>query len=170
MDVEMPKRYRSRADRWIFMSMSFHHFSDPACAARECRRVLRQDGTLIVRTGTREQIASYPYVPFFPQTRSMIEELLADVAGLRAVFETAGFRCRASDIVTRDHRAELEGVCGETRGWRGFGAGETDRSGACQRSRGRAESRRWNGRPPCRRAHRCSRFSIADFGSPRCAR
>jgi ubiquinone/menaquinone biosynthesis C-methylase UbiE len=46
----------------IFMSMSFHHFREPERAARECRRVLRPDGTLVVRTGTREQIQSYPYV------------------------------------------------------------------------------------------------------------
>ena len=84
----------------IFMSMSLHHFTDRDRAARECRRVLRPDGTVVVRTGTREQIDSYPYVPFFPETRSMLEGLLPDRPGLCAVFERAGFRCIASRLVT----------------------------------------------------------------------
>ncbi len=83
----------------IFMSMSFHHFSDPEGAAKECRRVLRENGTIVVRTGTREQIPSYPYVPFFPSTRRMLEELLPDRARLRAVFESARFFCVDSQVV-----------------------------------------------------------------------
>jgi len=85
----------------IFMSMSFHHFRDPDRAASECRRVLRADRTVVVRTGTREQIRSYPYVPFFPSTRAMLEDLLPDRARLCAVFETAGFRRVESQIVTQ---------------------------------------------------------------------
>lgn len=85
----------------IFMSMSFHHFHDPQRAARECRRVLRADGSVVVRTGTREQISSYPYVPFFPSTRSMLEDLLPDHSRLCAAFETVGFRCVESQIVTQ---------------------------------------------------------------------
>jgi ubiquinone/menaquinone biosynthesis C-methylase UbiE len=85
----------------IFMSMSFHHFGDPERAARECRRVLRADGNVVIRTGTREQIPSYPYVPFFPSARSMLEDLLPDRLRLRAVFETAGFHWVESQIVTQ---------------------------------------------------------------------
>ena len=85
----------------IFMSMSFHHFTDPDLAIRECRRVLRADGTVMVRTGTREKIAAYPYVPFFPQTLPILEEVLPSTASLVAVFESAGFDCIVSTIVTQ---------------------------------------------------------------------
>ena len=85
----------------IFMSMSFHHFRDPESAAWECRRVLRAEGTLVVRTGTREQIPSYPYVPFFPSTRGMLQNLLPDRTRLRAIFETSGCRCVETQIVTQ---------------------------------------------------------------------
>src|SRR5260370_18807079 len=60
----------------IFMSMIFHHFDDPALAARECRRVLRYDGTAFLRAGTRERISSYPYVGFFPASRPILEYVL----------------------------------------------------------------------------------------------
>jgi ubiquinone/menaquinone biosynthesis C-methylase UbiE len=85
----------------IFMSMSFHHFRDRLAAARECRRVLRQGGTLFVRTGTREQIPSYPYVPFFQSTAALIEETLPDRSGHCQPFEAAGFRLKAADLVTQ---------------------------------------------------------------------
>jgi hypothetical protein len=55
----------------------------------------------VIRTGTREQIPSYPYVPFFPSTRAMLEDLLPDRPRLCAVFEAAGFRCIESHIVTQ---------------------------------------------------------------------
>jgi len=83
----------------IFMSMSFHHFSDRALAARECRRVLRDRGVVFVRTGTRERIPTYPYVPFFPSSRAILEELLPDRDELRSVFESAGFRLAAWQVV-----------------------------------------------------------------------
>jgi hypothetical protein len=85
----------------IFMSMSLHHFHDLEEAAHECRRVLRVDGSVVVRTGTREQVSSYPYVPFFPSTRAMLEDLLPDRPRLCAVFGAAGFRCVESQIVTQ---------------------------------------------------------------------
>lgn len=85
----------------IFMSMSFHHFADRASAARECRRVLREQGVVFVRTGMREQIHAYPYVPFFPSTRAILDEILPDRAELRELFEAAGFHRTASEVITQ---------------------------------------------------------------------
>jgi len=84
-----------------FTSMTFHHFTDRALAASECRRVLRPGGVLLVRTATREQIDSYAYVPFIPVTRSLHEEVLPTLGEIRGVFETAGFRLVSSEIVTQ---------------------------------------------------------------------
>jgi ubiquinone/menaquinone biosynthesis C-methylase UbiE len=85
----------------IFMSMSFHHFVDRTQAARECRRVLRTKGVVCVRTASREQIRSYPYVPFFPSTPSLLHDNLPDRSALREPFEAAGFRLRAATILTQ---------------------------------------------------------------------
>lgn len=83
----------------VFMSMSLHHFADAVAAARECRRVLSRTGSLVIRTGTRERISSYPYVPFFESTRSLLEETLPRISEIQATFATANFQLVASRIV-----------------------------------------------------------------------
>lgn len=85
----------------VFMSMSLHHFSDPPTAARECRRVLSTTGTVAIRTGTREQISSYPYVPFFASSRLLLEETLPTAADVQATFATAELDLVTWKIVTQ---------------------------------------------------------------------
>jgi ubiquinone/menaquinone biosynthesis C-methylase UbiE len=67
----------------VFMSMSFHHFKDRSRAALECRRILRDEGVLFVRTGVREQADSYAYVPVFSSARKLLAQLLPGYADLR---------------------------------------------------------------------------------------
>jgi len=86
----------------IFMSMIFHHFDNPMLAARECRRVLRDGATALVRTGTRERISSYPYVDFFPESRPILEERLPTTTFVREVFEADGFRMVTLEVVTQE--------------------------------------------------------------------
>jgi ubiquinone/menaquinone biosynthesis C-methylase UbiE len=86
----------------IFMSMVFHHFNNPTLAAHEVRRVLRDRGTVLLRAGTRERISSYPYVDFFPESRPILEECLSSSTLIRKVFEAAGFRTVAVDVVIQE--------------------------------------------------------------------
>jgi ubiquinone/menaquinone biosynthesis C-methylase UbiE len=92
----------------IFMSMIFHHFENPTLAARECRRVLRDQGIAFLRAGTREHISSYPYVEFFPESLPLLEECLVAGASVREVFEAAGFRTVTADVVTQEIAPNLE--------------------------------------------------------------
>jgi ubiquinone/menaquinone biosynthesis C-methylase UbiE len=85
----------------VFTSMTFHHFTDRALAARECRRVLRDGGALFVRAATREQIDSYAYVAFIPVTRALHEQVLPRLADIRSTFESAGFRHVAAELITQ---------------------------------------------------------------------
>jgi len=85
----------------IFMSMIFHHLDNPASAVGECRRVLHDDGTALVRTGIRERISSYPYVEFFPQSRPILEECLPTGTQVRETFERGGFSLISSQVVTQ---------------------------------------------------------------------
>ena len=91
----------SKSVDMIFISMSFHHFVDRKLAARECRRVLREHGVMFVRTGTREQVQAYPYVPFFPSSHVILDEVLPTHLELREAFEPAGFRLIASEMITQ---------------------------------------------------------------------
>ena len=85
----------------IFTSMTFHHFDDPRLVARECRRVLKQGSPLVVRTGVRERIHSYPYVEFFPKAVPILEDRLPEGAFIREVFEAAGFTTVGCDIIVQ---------------------------------------------------------------------
>jgi ubiquinone/menaquinone biosynthesis C-methylase UbiE len=86
----------------IFMSMVFHHFDNPTLAARECRRVLRDGATALLRAGSREHISLYPYVDFFPESRRILEDWLPTSAFMRAVFESAGFSTTTSEVITQE--------------------------------------------------------------------
>jgi ubiquinone/menaquinone biosynthesis C-methylase UbiE len=83
----------------VFMSMSFHHFTDPHAAAGECRRVLRNDGSVMLRTGTRERIAGYPYTPFFPGIRAILLDMLPDIDELRETFGRAGLEMISAETI-----------------------------------------------------------------------
>jgi ubiquinone/menaquinone biosynthesis C-methylase UbiE len=83
----------------IFMSMSFHHFNDQTLAARECRRVLRNGGSALLRTGTRDHIPFYPYLGFFPKSQPIMEACLPTAVFVREVFESAGFSTVSSEVV-----------------------------------------------------------------------
>ena len=91
----------SNAVDLIYMSMIFHHFRDPELAARECRRVLRDGGTAFMRTGTQERIPSYPYVPFFPASRPIMNEVLPTSSFIQDVFVDAGFRLVTLEVITQ---------------------------------------------------------------------
>jgi ubiquinone/menaquinone biosynthesis C-methylase UbiE len=85
----------------VFMSMSLHHFSDPIAAARECRRILQRSGRVVIRTATREQITSYPYLPFFAASRPIMEQVLPSSAEIRDTFAAGGLHMIASLIITQ---------------------------------------------------------------------
>jgi ubiquinone/menaquinone biosynthesis C-methylase UbiE len=84
----------------IFISMAVHHFEDLHQAVRECRRVLRDGGTLCLRNGSSDRADIYPFTPFFPRSATLIRERLPSVAEMMVTFSEAGFRCLRHDIVT----------------------------------------------------------------------
>jgi len=86
----------------VFMSMIFHHVSDPTLLARECHRVLRQDGIAFLRGCVREQLANYPDVPFFPAMVPILERVLPPASFVRDTFEAAGFRTLAIDVIRQE--------------------------------------------------------------------
>ena len=91
----------------VFMSMVYHHPMDPTTVARECHRVLRQDGYNCVRNGTRE--SDFPHRHFFPALRALIESDLPSRRDIASVFTAGGFTPVVHQVMTQvTHRlAEL---------------------------------------------------------------
>ncbi len=83
----------------VFMSMVFHHFEDQPRAASECRRVLREGGTVCLRAATVDRIATYPYVPYFARSRAILEATLQTEARIEAIFHDAGFELARQELV-----------------------------------------------------------------------
>lgn len=83
----------------VFMSMVFHHFAQPAKVARECRRVLRAGGSVVMRAGVAERLDVHPYARFFPRTGQILLETFASLASLEKTFVDAGFEPRAHDVI-----------------------------------------------------------------------
>jgi SAM-dependent methyltransferase len=89
----------------VFMSMVFHHFAERDRVARECLRVLRSGGVVVLRAGVTDRVADYPYVPFMPRTRELIERSLTSLATVGATFEDAGFVLQAHELVMSETAA-----------------------------------------------------------------
>ncbi len=90
---------RGRAIDMVFMSMVFHHFQRPDWAARECRRVLRPGGIACLRAGTTDRITSYAYVPFFPESESVMEFVLQSRERIESIFRDEGFELVRHELV-----------------------------------------------------------------------
>lgn len=83
----------------VFLSMVFHHLKDPAQVARECRRVLGEGGSVVLRNGVLEELESNPHAAFFPHYRAAVEPLLLTRRRLTSVFEDAGFEPAGHEVV-----------------------------------------------------------------------
>ena len=83
----------------VFMSMVYHHFTDPAAVARECHRVLRQGGYVCVRNGTRE--SDFPHRHFFPALQALIDSDLPSRRDIQSVFAVGGFTPIVNRVVTQ---------------------------------------------------------------------
>jgi ubiquinone/menaquinone biosynthesis C-methylase UbiE len=82
----------------VFLSMILHHLEDRPRAAEECRRVLRKGGRICVRNSTRDLI--YPAHRFFPSTLTMLKSELPSRDEIIVLFETAGLRLKAYQLVS----------------------------------------------------------------------
>jgi ubiquinone/menaquinone biosynthesis C-methylase UbiE len=83
----------------VFMSMIYHHLTDPKAAAREIRRVLRPDGYVCIRNGTQE--GDFPHKHFFPGLSTLIYSDLPSRRNITAVFTAGAFQVTAHKVVTQ---------------------------------------------------------------------
>ena len=83
----------------VFMSNVFHHLSNPPAVARECHRVLRDDGRVCLRNGTRE--TDFPQRHFFPGLERLIASELPARAEVESIFTTTLFTLRVHRTITQ---------------------------------------------------------------------
>jgi ubiquinone/menaquinone biosynthesis C-methylase UbiE len=83
----------------VFMSMVYHHLSDPPAVARECHRVLRKRGHVCVRNGTLQ--TDFPHRHFFPGLEPLISSLLPLRQDIEQAFVMAGFAPMVHRVVTQ---------------------------------------------------------------------
>jgi ubiquinone/menaquinone biosynthesis C-methylase UbiE len=91
----------------IFISMAFHHFTQPQQVAQECARLLCEHGRLFLRTGCRDCVSMYPYVPYFPSSRALIEERLPSIKSQESVFNSAALKTVMSGVATQQIAADF---------------------------------------------------------------
>jgi SAM-dependent methyltransferase len=83
----------------VFMSMVYHHLTDPSGGARECRRVLRKGGYVCIRNATRE--SDFLHRHFFPSLRALIDSDLPSRREIEVVFAVGGFATVEHQVVTQ---------------------------------------------------------------------
>jgi SAM-dependent methyltransferase len=88
--------------------MIFHHLSDPDQAVNECRRVLRPGGVVCLRETTANYIDTFPYVPFFPESRRILKAVLPSHAYIRSIFGRAGFQLLRHELVRSEAAANWD--------------------------------------------------------------
>lgn len=83
----------------VFISLVYHHLNDHAQVGRECARVLRPSGSIIIRTPTMDSEAYYAFEMFFPGYKPLAAQTIPRRAPLRAVFEDAGLAQIANEVI-----------------------------------------------------------------------
>jgi SAM-dependent methyltransferase len=83
----------------LFMSMVYHHLTDPSAVARECHCVLREGGYVCIGNGARE--SDFPHRHFFPALRALIDADLPSRREIEAVFAVGGFATVVHQVVTQ---------------------------------------------------------------------
>lgn len=83
----------------VFLSMIFHHLKDPDQVARECHRVLRRGGRVVLRNAMLEELGSNPHTAHFPNYRTVATPHLPPRDRVTAIFEAAGFKVTGHEVV-----------------------------------------------------------------------
>lgn len=82
-----------------FLSMVYHHFTDPGSALDEVRRVLSDDGVLCLRTSTRDALDQVLYARFFPSALEYNRNRLPSHEEISATAKRSGFTLQEHQVI-----------------------------------------------------------------------
>ena len=97
----------SGAVELVFLSMVYHHLEDRRRAASEFRRVLRDEGRLVIRTPTRERLSTFLWLKFFPAAQAIETQRTPSHREVVETLEQHGFRLAAHEVVRQQFTATL---------------------------------------------------------------
>jgi ubiquinone/menaquinone biosynthesis C-methylase UbiE len=90
----------------VFMSHLLHHVASPLGTLKECHRVVRPGGSVLVRYGAIEHIRGDVEHVFFPETLAIDEPRSFSIAQLEAWMNSAGFsRVNTTTITQRTYES-----------------------------------------------------------------
>ena len=95
----------------VLVSMVLHHIRLQAGALDEIRRVMRPDGTLIVRTSSIETMDSYLWASFFPEAARIEASRVLPRQAIAVLLADHGFTLQAHPIVDQVFAADLAEYC-----------------------------------------------------------
>ncbi|MEQ8246183.1 MAG: methyltransferase domain-containing protein [Alphaproteobacteria bacterium] len=90
----------------VTLSMVFHHIVDHASGARECARVLRPGGHIVIRNSTVDRLTDFPYRPFFPTFDEIASARLPHRRDIEMTFLDVGFTLVHHDAIA--HRLAVD--------------------------------------------------------------
>ncbi|MCC6145847.1 MAG: methyltransferase domain-containing protein [Candidatus Hydrogenedentes bacterium] len=84
--------FRNQSFDFLFGAYMLHYLPDLEVVFRECRRVLRPNGTAAFVTVSHEFIRAHPMNRWFPSLAKVDLDRFPDIGRVRAALESAGFR------------------------------------------------------------------------------
>lgn len=90
---------RSTSVDLVFLSMVYHHLSDPKKASEEFWRVLEPGGSLCIRNSTTDHLDHIPYLQYFPSARKRNDQRLPSISRISQTVESSGFELRKHLVV-----------------------------------------------------------------------
>lgn len=109
------RRVRGRAESipladgsvdFVWISTAFHHFAQPTVAVSECRRVLSESGTIVVR-GFVPGHSSFRWLTFFPGFEKAVDRF-PSLTIMEDLFAEAGFHLVRSALVQEGEQTWAE--------------------------------------------------------------
>jgi ubiquinone/menaquinone biosynthesis C-methylase UbiE len=82
----------------VYMSHLLHHCTNPAQVLRDCYRVLKPEGVIIIRHCVIEEISEDPESTFFPEALEINKKRMTTLEEMLALVKGAGFTNVTSEI------------------------------------------------------------------------
>jgi SAM-dependent methyltransferase len=105
----IPLRERSCDNAWL--STVLHHIPDLRACAAELRRVLREGGRVLIRSGFGDRLAKIHWLRYFPAAQELASRRWPSVDSTVEAFATAGFEFEALHGVPEVTAASMQAYC-----------------------------------------------------------